>query len=94
MTPHRCGFYQIHATLMEPWDRPALIAFTDGSVIGAVLDRNGLRPGRYWVTSDGLVILTPMVRAGSEPIGSMGTDTPLAVLSDGAAATSPSCSPR
>jgi len=180
MTPGRRAFYQFHAALMEPWDGPALIAFTDGSVIGAVLDRNGLRPGRYWVTSDGLVvlasevgvldidpatvirkgrlqpgrifladtatgrivedeevkaalaaehpyeawlhaglvhlddlpdrapipaqrtgeslvtlqrmhgytdeelrvILAPMARAGSEPIGSMGTDTPLAVLSD------------
>ncbi len=180
MTPERRAFYQFHAALMEPWDGPALIAFTDGSVIGAVLDRNGLRPGRYWVTSDGLVvlasevgvldidpatvirkgrlqpgrifladtatgrlvedeevkaalaaehpyeawlhaglvhlddlpdrprtpadrtqadlltlqrmhgyteeelrvILAPMARAGAEPIGSMGTDTPLAVLSD------------
>jgi glutamate synthase (NADPH) large chain len=179
MSPERRAFYQFHAALMEPWDGPALIAFTDGSVIGAVLDRNGLRPGRYWVTSDGLVvlasevgvldidpatvvrkgrlqpgrifladtgsgrivedeevkadlaaehpyeallhaglvhlddlpdrplpqrsaapdlttlqrmhgyteeelrvILAPMARAGSEPIGSMGTDTPLAVLSD------------
>ncbi len=180
MTPQRRAFYQFHSALMEPWDGPALIAFTDGSVIGAVLDRNGLRPGRYWVTSDGLVvlasevgvldvdpatvvrkgrlqpgrifladttagrivedeevkaalaaerpyedwlhaglvhlddlpdrpdraadhdgedlvtrqrihgyteeelrvILTPMARAGAEPIGSMGTDTPVAVLSD------------
>src|SRR5580693_5063571 len=180
MTSERRAFYQFHASLMDPWDGPALIAFTDGSVIGAVLDRNGLRPGRYWVTSDGLVvlasevgvldidpatvirkgrlqpgrifladtatgrivedeevkaalaaehpyeawlhaglvhlddlpdrapipaqrtreslvtlqrmhgytdeelrvILAPMARAGSEPIGSMGTDTPLAVLSD------------
>ena len=46
---------------MEPWDGPALIAFTDGTVIGAVLDRNGLRPGRYWVTSDGLVVLASEV---------------------------------
>jgi glutamate synthase (NADPH/NADH) large chain len=55
------AFYQFHAALMEPWDGPALIAFTDGSVIGAVLDRNGLRPGRYWVTTDGLVILASEV---------------------------------
>jgi glutamate synthase (NADPH/NADH) large chain len=178
MDARRRAFYAYHATLMEPWDGPALIAFTDGTVIGAVLDRNGLRPGRYWVTSDGLVILAsevgvldieparvvrrgrlqpgrifladtaagrivedeevkaelaaehpyqewlhaglvhlddlpererpvvtdadlltrqrmfgyteeelrvilaPMARAGSEPIGSMGTDTPVAVLSD------------
>jgi glutamate synthase (NADPH/NADH) large chain len=171
-------FYRYHASLMEPWDGPASIAFTDGTVIGAVLDRNGLRPSRYWVTADDLVvmasevgvidvdparvvekgrlqpgrmflvdttagriidddeikgrladrhpygtwlaenlvelddlavrphtlrphdsvvrrqqvfgytteelriILEPMARAGVEPIGSMGTDTPLAVLSD------------
>ncbi len=61
MSPERRAFYQFHAALMEPWDGPALIAFTDGSVIGAVLDRNGLRPGRYWVTSDGLVVLASEV---------------------------------
>src|SRR5580693_2029438 len=61
MTSERRAFYQFHASLMDPWDGPALIAFTDGSVIGAVLDRNGLRPGRYWVTSDGLVILASEV---------------------------------
>ena len=61
MTVPRRAFYQFHAALMEPWDGPALIAFTDGSVIGAVLDRNGLRPGRYWVTSDGLVVLASEV---------------------------------
>jgi glutamate synthase (NADPH) large chain len=61
MSPERRAFYQFHSALMEPWDGPALIAFTDGSVIGAVLDRNGLRPGRYWVTSDGLVVLASEV---------------------------------
>jgi glutamate synthase (NADPH) large chain len=61
MSPKRRAFYQFHSALMEPWDGPALIAFTDGSVIGAVLDRNGLRPGRYWVTSDGLVVLASEV---------------------------------
>ncbi len=61
MSSERRAFYQFHAALMEPWDGPALIAFTDGSVIGAVLDRNGLRPGRYWVTSDGLVVLASEV---------------------------------
>src|SRR5690348_5470180 len=61
MTSARRAFYRYHAALMEPWDGPALIAFTDGSVIGAVLDRNGLRPGRYWVTSDGLVVLASEV---------------------------------
>ena len=55
------AFYRFHASLMEPWDGPALIAFTDGTLAGAVLDRNGLRPGRYWVTSDGLVVLASEV---------------------------------
>ena len=57
MTAERKAFYQYHATRMEPWDGPASIAFTDGTVIGAVLDRNGLRPSRYMVTSDGLVVM-------------------------------------
>jgi glutamate synthase (NADPH) large chain len=61
MPPAQRAFYEFHSTVMEPWDGPALIAFTDGSVIGAVLDRNGLRPGRYWVTSDGLVVLASEV---------------------------------
>jgi glutamate synthase domain-containing protein 2/glutamate synthase domain-containing protein 3 len=51
------AFYQYHASLMEPWDGPASIAFTDGKMIGAVLDRNGLRPSRYYVTKDDLVIM-------------------------------------
>ncbi len=51
------AFYQYHATLMEPWDGPAALAFTDGTVVGASLDRNGLRPARYWVTRDRIVIL-------------------------------------
>ncbi len=54
-------FYRFHASLMEPWDGPASIAFTDGTVIGAVLDRNGLRPSRYWVTADDLVIMASEV---------------------------------
>jgi glutamate synthase (NADPH) large chain len=57
MDPARRDFYAFHAALMEPWDGPASVTFTDGSVIGAVLDRNGLRPGRWWRTSDGLVVL-------------------------------------
>ena len=57
MDPKKRIFYQFHAALMEPWDGPASIAFTDGTVIGAVLDRNGLRPSRYWVTDDDLVIM-------------------------------------
>ena len=54
-------FYEYHASLMEPWDGPASIAFTDGTVIGAVLDRNGLRPSRFWVTDDGLVVVASEV---------------------------------
>jgi glutamate synthase (NADPH/NADH) large chain len=57
MDPARRAFYQFHGTLMEPWDGPACVSFTDGTVIGAVLDRNGLRPGRWWQTADGLVVL-------------------------------------
>ncbi|GGN04425.1 glutamate synthase [Actinoplanes campanulatus] len=57
MDPARRAFYRFHASLMEPWDGPAAVAFTDGTVIGAVLDRNGLRPGRWWHTADGLVVL-------------------------------------
>ncbi|MDQ1482369.1 MAG: glutamate synthase large chain, partial [Actinomycetota bacterium] len=57
MDPARRAFYEFHATFIEPWDGPACVTFTDGTVIGAVLDRNGLRPGRYWVTDDGLVVL-------------------------------------
>ncbi|MFA5884076.1 MAG: glutamate synthase large subunit [Acidimicrobiia bacterium] len=51
------AFYRYHSSLMEPWDGPASIAFTDGTVIGAVLDRNGLRPSRYWVLDDDRVIM-------------------------------------
>jgi glutamate synthase (NADPH/NADH) large chain len=178
MDDARRAFYAFHSCVMEPWDGPACVTFTDGTVVGAVLDRNGLRPSRYWVTDDGRVVLasevgvldiapervvrkgrlqpgrmflvdtaagrivddeelkaelaeenpygdwlhaglmhlsdlperehivyshasvlrrqqtfgyteeelrillTPMARAGAEPIGSMGTDTPIAVLSD------------
>src|SRR5579862_6437742 len=57
MKPEKRAFYEYHACLMEPWDGPAAIAFTDGRVIGATLDRNGLRPGRYVVTHDGLVVM-------------------------------------
>ncbi|REZ98332.1 glutamate synthase large subunit, partial [Mycobacterium tuberculosis] len=57
MDPARRAFYQYHASLMEPWDGPASMTFTDGTVVGAVLDRNGLRPSRIWVTDDGLVVM-------------------------------------
>ena len=61
MSPARRAFYEYHSSLMEPWDGPASIAFTDGTVIGAVLDRNGLRPSRYYVTKDDLVIMASEV---------------------------------
>jgi glutamate synthase domain-containing protein 2/glutamate synthase domain-containing protein 1/glutamate synthase domain-containing protein 3 len=57
MDPDLRAFYQYHSSLMEPWDGPASIAFTDGKMVGAVLDRNGLRPSRYYVTKDDLVIM-------------------------------------
>jgi len=57
MGPRRRAFYEYHAALMEPWDGPAAVAFTDGKQIGATLDRNGLRPARYLVTKDGTVLL-------------------------------------
>src|SRR5262252_2302243 len=61
MSPERRAFYEYHSSLMEPWDGPASIAFTDGTVIGAVLDRNGLRPSRYYVTRDGMVVMASEV---------------------------------
>ncbi len=57
MDPDRRAFYEFHSLTMEPWDGPACVTFTDGTLIGAVLDRNGLRPGRFWVTDEGLVVL-------------------------------------
>ena len=61
MSAEKKAFYEYHGCLMEPWDGPASIAFSDGEVIGAVLDRNGLRPSRYWVTKDGLVVMASEV---------------------------------
>lgn len=61
MGEERKAFYEYHGCLMEPWDGPASIAFTDGTVIGAVLDRNGLRPSRYYVTKDGMVVMASEV---------------------------------
>ena len=66
MPDDKRAFYEFHSCLMEPWDGPASIAFTDGSVIGAILDRNGLRPSRYWVTKDGFVIMAS--EAGVLPV--------------------------
>ena len=61
MHPDLRAFYEYHASLMEPWDGPASLAFTDGTLIGAVLDRNGLRPSRYYVTKDDLVVMASEV---------------------------------
>jgi glutamate synthase (NADPH/NADH) large chain len=61
MSEEKKAFYEFHSCLMEPWDGPASIAFTDGIKIGAVLDRNGLRPSRYYVTEDGLVVMASEV---------------------------------
>ncbi len=63
MSQKKKDFYQYYATMMEPWDGPASIVFSDGDILGAVLDRNGLRPSRYYVTSDGYVILASEVGA-------------------------------
>ncbi|GAA2661488.1 MULTISPECIES: glutamate synthase large subunit [Actinosynnema] len=57
MPAGRRAFYEFHASLMEPWDGPACVTFTDGTLVGAVLDRNGLRPARWWQTADGRVVL-------------------------------------
>ena len=61
MDPAKRAFYEYHSALMEPWDGPASIVFTDGKAIGAVLDRNGLRPSRYYVTDDDRVIMASEV---------------------------------
>ena len=61
MDEKRRAFYEFHSAMMEPWDGPACVVFTDGTQVGAVLDRNGLRPSRYWVTDDGLVVLASEV---------------------------------
>lgn len=61
MSDEKRAFYQYHSCLMEPWDGPAAVAFTDGGIIGAVLDRNGLRPARYYITSDDVIIMASEV---------------------------------
>ncbi|MCL8000936.1 glutamate synthase subunit alpha, partial [Brucella sp. 21LCYQ03] len=66
MDPLKRAFYEYHATLMEPWDGPAALCFTDGKIIGATLDRNGLRPLRYAITSDDRVVASS--EAGALPI--------------------------
>ena len=84
MSEERKAFYEYHGCLMEPWDGPASIAFTDGTVIGAVLDRNGLRPSRYYVTKDGLVVMAsevgvldiPPERRAAQGAAASGPDLP------------------
>jgi glutamate synthase (ferredoxin) len=71
MLPELKAFYEYHASLMEPWDGPASIAFTDGSLIGAVLDRNGLRPSRYYVTTDDMVVMASEVGVFDIPVESV-----------------------
>ena len=71
MSSDKRAFYEYHASLMEPWDGPASIAFTDGTVIGAVLDRNGLRPSRYYVTKDDMVIMASEVGVLDIPPGNV-----------------------
>lgn len=66
MDPHRKAFYKYHASMMEPWDGPAALVFTDGSRIGATLDRNGLRPLRYYITRSGRVVMAS--EAGALPV--------------------------
>jgi hypothetical protein len=68
MSAERQAFYEYHASLMEPWDGPAAVAFTDGRQIAAMLDRNGLRPARYVVTADDLVVLSSEVGALPIPV--------------------------
>ena len=63
MEQEKKDFYQYYATMMEPWDGPASILFSDGDIMGAVLDRNGLRPSRYYITKDGYLILSSEVGA-------------------------------
>ena len=67
MDEDRRAFYEYHAALMEPWDGPAAMAFTDGRQIGATLDRNGLRPARYVVTDDDYIVMAVRGRRARHP---------------------------
>ena len=71
MDGDRRAFYEFHASMMEPWDGPAAVAFTDGRLVGATLDRNGLRPGRWAITSDDLVVLSSEAGALELPAASI-----------------------
>ena len=68
MPDEKRAFYEYHANLMEPWDGPAAMCYTDGIVVGASLDRNGLRPARYYVTKDGQVIMASEVGVIDVPV--------------------------
>jgi glutamate synthase domain-containing protein 1 len=63
MDPARRAFYEFHSAVMEPWDGPALVTFTDGLQVGATLDRNGLRPGRFYVTKNRRIIMVGRCRS-------------------------------
>ncbi|WP_269936972.1 glutamate synthase large subunit [Arthrobacter sp. HY1533] len=79
MDPARKAFYEYHSLMMEPWDGPAAVSFTDGTLVGATLDRNGLRPARWWTTTDGLVVLASEVgvlELAPETIASKGRVAP------------------
>src|SRR5712671_2156586 len=71
MSPERRAFYEYHASLMEPWDGPAAVAFTDGRQVAAMLDRNGLRPARYVVTTDDFVVMASEAGALTIPVGNI-----------------------
>src|SRR5258706_12163843 len=76
MSPERRAFYEYHASLMEPWDGPAAVAFTDGRQVAAMLDRNGLRPARYVVTTDDFVVLASEAGGGGIPVGGNPAQSP------------------
>ena len=82
MDPAIRGFAEFHGSLIEPWDGPACVTFTDGTVLGAVLDRNGLRPGRWWLTTDDTVVLASEAGRAADPAGEGARARPAAARSD------------
>ena len=82
MSDEKKAFYEYHSCLMEPWDGPASMVFTDGVVIGATLDRNGLRPSRYYVTKDGLVVMASEVGVLDIPAENIAQQRPSAARQD------------